>query len=546
MKRAIKTHLVDFVAILVLILLAIVVSAYVLNHERLPLPFINPSTFALNADFSSAKAVTAGQGQSVQVSGVIVGSISGVHVDSDGTAEVQMTVNQQYKHLIHTDATALLRPKTGLDDMFIQLNPGTRTAPLAKPGFTIPVSQTNPVVDPDEILSSLDADTRAYLDLLVNGAGQGLKGKGGSELAQVLERFLPTHRSLAELNSVVAERGHDLQSLIHSLQVLNTAVATKRSQLVSLVDASSKVFHAFALANRNVSRAVADLPGTLNQTTSTLGKVQRFANLLAPATRNLLPAARAIPAANAATISLARPITPVLEKEIRPFVRDARPLVRNLKPASNKLAKATPNLSKTFNVLNHLFNILGYFPGGQQHGYLWWLAWGSHDARTLFSVQDANGDFRPLFLQASCATYGQIVQNLGPLSSLALNLAPILGSTKLCPNGGKALDSSMKAYEMSLGAKAQSTSGSSYGSGGSSSSTGGGSGTTVSSSDSSTGASSRSSSGGGSGSPSSLLNTVTSTLGSATHQGGASSALASAAGSGSSTAGSGSSTKSGG
>ena len=68
------------------------------------------------------------------------------------------------------------------------------------------------------------------------------------------------------------------------------------------------------------------------------------------------------------------------------------------------LAAATPNLTKVFTVLNHFGNMLGYNPGNTEHGYLWWLAWLDHNARTLFSVQDANGDFRPLFLQASCAT----------------------------------------------------------------------------------------------------------------------------------------------
>jgi phospholipid/cholesterol/gamma-HCH transport system substrate-binding protein len=432
MKRAIKNHAIDFTAIVVLVILAIVVSGFILDHERLSLPFISQTTFPLNAEFSSAKAVTAGQGQTVDVSGVVIGSIAGVKVNPDGTADVQMNIDNQYKHLIHQDATALLRPKTGLDDMYVELNPGTPSSPMAKPGFTIPVANTNPVVDPDEVLSALDADTREYLQLLVNGAGQGLQGKGGSELAQVLERFLPTHRDLARLNSVVAQRGDALKSLIHSLQVLNTQLATKRSQIVQLIDTSSKVFHAFANANQGVSRAVADLPGTLNQTTATLQKVRTFADLLAPATRNLLPAASAIPAANAATISLAKPITPVLRDQIRPFVIAARPLVRNLRPASLHLAKATPDLSRVFNVLNHLFNILGYAPGGGQHGYLWWLAWGSHDARTLFSVQDANGDFRPLFLQASCATYAQLANNI-PGSEAVLNVTGLLTSKTLCP-----------------------------------------------------------------------------------------------------------------
>ncbi len=70
MKRAIKTHLTDFIALVVLIALAVVVAGYVLSHERLQLPFIGTSTYTLNAELSTGQAVTPGQGQSVRVSGV--------------------------------------------------------------------------------------------------------------------------------------------------------------------------------------------------------------------------------------------------------------------------------------------------------------------------------------------------------------------------------------------------------------------------------------------------------------------------------------------
>lgn len=447
MKRAIKNHAMDFAAIVVLLVLAIVVSGYILNHERLRFPFIQSSPYVINATFSSAKAVTPGQGQSVRVSGVQVGSVGNVSIQG-GNAIVQLDISPQYKNLIHTNATALLRPKTGLDDMFVEVDPGGSPAPVAQQGFTIPVSNTNPVVDPDEILSSLDADSREYLELLVNGAGAGLQGKGGGELAGLLERFLPTHQALARLNRVVAERGTALQQLVHSLQVLNAALAVKQQQIVQLVGSSDKVFTAFANANHGVSQSVAELPATLQQATVTLQKVQQFANILAPATRNLLPAVSEIPAANAATISLAKPITPVLRTEIRPFVVAAQPLVRNLVPASKNLATATPNLSSAFTVLNHLFNDLGYSPGGGQHGYLWWLAWADHNARTLFSIQDANGDFRPLFLQASCATYSQIVANLGSEAAMALNVVPtMLTAAGLCPDGATQLAAAMKTYD---------------------------------------------------------------------------------------------------
>jgi phospholipid/cholesterol/gamma-HCH transport system substrate-binding protein len=455
-KRAIKNHALDFTAIIVLIVISIAVAGYILNHERLRFPFIQSSPYVLNAEFSTGQAVTPGQGQTVRVSGVQIGQVGNVTL-KDGVAVVQLNIDPKYKNVVHKDWTALLRPKTGLKDMFVEMQPppGGSHMPVAPQGYTIPVADTNPDVNPDEILASLDADTRQYLDLLVNGAGQGLKGPGGSELAGLLERFLPTHQDLARLNSVVAERGAALRQLIHSLQVLNTALAVNRAQIVQLIDSSSKVFHAFANANQNVSRAVADLPGTLQQTTTTLQKVQTFANIVAPATHNLLPAVSEIPAANAATIDLAHgvasPAHPVIRTEIRPFVVAARPLVRNLRPASNNLATATPNLSKTFGVLNALFNELGYSPGGGQHGYLWWLAWADHNARSVFATQDANGDFRQLFLQASCDSLAQIAQGI-PGSEAVLGVTGVLTSANLCPKQAAANRSAYAQWQQSQGA----------------------------------------------------------------------------------------------
>jgi len=452
-KRAIRTHLTDFAAILLLLALSIVVAGYILSHERFHFPFIESSPFTVNAEFSTAQAVTPGQGQSVRVSGVQIGLIGNVTL-KNGIAHVQLQIDDQYKHLIHTNATALLRPKTGLKDMFIEVDPGAKPAPVVKPGWTMPVSNTLPDVDFDEILSSLDGDTRNYLNLLVNGAGAGLQGKGGDELAQVFERFEPTHQDLARLNRAVAVRGTNLRQLVNSLQRLNTALATKQGQIIQLVDSSATVFRAFASQDTNISRAIVDLPGTLQQTAATLNKVQAFAKLLGPTAANLLPAARSLPAANAAITALAKPSAPIVQSQIRPFVVAARPLVRNLEPAATNLAAATPNISKTFDVLNRFVNMLGYNPGDTEHGYLWWLAWLDHNARTLFSVQDANGDFRPLFLQASCATYTQLVNSLNLASNglgsefeSVLNLSPILTTAGVCPTQAAADQADYKNYQ---------------------------------------------------------------------------------------------------
>jgi phospholipid/cholesterol/gamma-HCH transport system substrate-binding protein len=445
MKRAIKNHLADFIAILVLIVLAIVVTGYILHNEGLRFPLIQSSEFTINAQFSNAQAVTPGQGQSVRVSGVQVGVLSGVTV-KNGYAIVKMSVDPKYRHLIHTDATAVLRPKTGLQDMFVELSPGTAGAPIAKPGYTIPLPQTDPEVNVDEILSSVDADTRQYLDLLVNGAGAGLKGQGNN-LAGVLNRFQPTHQDLARLNSAVAVRGRDLQQLVNSLRRLNDALVAKQTQITQLVDSSSSVFGALASEDGNISRAVADLPSTLHQTTTTLAKVQTFAQQLGPTATKLLPAAQALPAANAALAALAKPSAPIIQNQIRPFVVAARPVVRDLRPASNNLAKATPNLSNTFAVVNHFLNLVGYNPGGDQHGYLWWLAWLGHIGRTLFAVQDGNGDYRQAFAQLSCSTIAQVLDSANPALLQLYNLVPVLSDLSLCPAQASAISAAYRRYQ---------------------------------------------------------------------------------------------------
>ena len=353
---AIRKHMRDFVAIVALIAIAAGVSGYVLLHQRLRFPFIQPKPFELNAEFSTAQAVIAGQGQTVRVSGVRIGDIGDVQL-KDGHAVVQMQIDPEYADMIHTDATALLRPKTGLKDMFVELNPGTDRAPLAHKGWTLPISRTEPDVNPDEILSELDDDTRDYLRLLISGAGRGLEGRA-PELRDVFARFEPTHRDLARVNGAVAERRQNLKHLIASLSKLNRELASRDDDLAGLVDSSAAVMRAFASEQAQVSSAVRELPSTLSQTTDTLNRVGAFARILRPTAQNLRPAARALDPANDAVRPLALDTTPELRDDIRPFVREARPLARDLRPTAQRLSASIPDLTQDIAHINRFFNML--------------------------------------------------------------------------------------------------------------------------------------------------------------------------------------------
>jgi phospholipid/cholesterol/gamma-HCH transport system substrate-binding protein len=438
MMTAIRKRAGDFAAVVVLVIIAAAVGGYILSNQRLRFPFIEEEPFQLKAAFSTAQAVTPGQGQTVRMAGVRLGDISKVELEN-GQAIVTMDIDPEYDDLVHTDAKALLRPKTGLKDMFIEIDPGSSAAPVAKEGWTLPIQNTLPDVNPDEVYSALDADTRDYLKLLVNGAGQGLD-KRGRDLEEVFARFEPTYRDIAKVTSQVEKRRSNLRRLTNSLQRLNTELATRDDDLAQLVSASAAVFRAFASEEGNISLAIQRFPGALRQTTSTLGRVERFAKVLRPTAEKLRPAVRALNRANGSLTPFAREAEPILRRQIRPFVRAARPVVRDLKTPADQLADATPDLTRSFTVLNHLFDLFSYNPGGREgpekagreEGYLFWIAWVTHQTVSVFSTGDAHGSYRPVFVGGPCGVLEGLLAEDPTGTFSNLNLGAILGAGGAC------------------------------------------------------------------------------------------------------------------
>jgi phospholipid/cholesterol/gamma-HCH transport system substrate-binding protein len=411
-----------------------------LSHQRLRFPLIQSQPMEIKADFSTGQAVIPGQGQTVRVAGVKIGDIGTVSL-KDGRAIVSLEIDDKYKHLLHQDATALLRPKTGLKDMFIEVDPGSDKSPLMTAGDHIPITNTAPDINPDEILSALDTDTRSYLQLLINGAGKGLAGHG-TDLRNIFKRFEPLHRDLARVSSAIAERRHNMKRLIHNYAALVDELSTKDHDLRTLVEASNTVFKQFAAEDQNISATVGRLPGALNQTASTLQKVSTLSQQLQPTLRGLVPVFQQIDKTNHEVLPFVREATPEIKNQIRPFVKTARPYVRNLRPASQNLSTASPDLSNAFKELNRFFNMLAYNPGGAEklasptdtkrdEGYQFWLAWVAHVTDSMFSTSDASGPFRRAITTIDCNTLRSAVgaTALEPL----LNLTDVFNDPGLCP-----------------------------------------------------------------------------------------------------------------
>ena len=446
MRHAIRKHLRDFVAVLALVAVGVGVGGYLLANQRLRFPIIEEEPFTVWVELENAQAVTPGQGQTVRVSGMRVGDIGTVELQ-DGVARVRLDLDKKYEGLVRRDATALLRPRTGLKDMFLALDPGSPDQPALPEDGVIPLSSTARDVNPDEVLSVLDRDTRDYLKLLINGAGKGLEGRGG-DLREVFRRLGPLHRDLARLNRVVATRRENLARLIHNYGSTIERLGREDRDLAQLVTSSREVFTRLAAQDTEISEAVERLPDALAQTEATLRRVNELGAVAGPAFEALRPAVRELDDANAELRPLAEEIEPVLRERIRPFVRDARPYIRDLRPAARDLAEASPDLRESFFELNRFFNMAAYNPNGaeeltgdlerdtaREEGLLYWLAWIAKNTNSLFATGDAQGPIRRFVVLASCSTYRGLVQEPGgaALVEELLGVGDVLADNGLCP-----------------------------------------------------------------------------------------------------------------
>jgi phospholipid/cholesterol/gamma-HCH transport system substrate-binding protein len=407
MGTAIRKHLRDFVAITLLLVVSLAAAYVIVQNQRLRIPILEEKPFELKAEFQTAQAVVPGQGQTIRVAGVKIGDVEDVSLE-DGEAIVTFGLDRDYLP-IYKDATILLRPQTGLKDMFFEMDPGTKAAGVIDEGGTVPLENTAPDVNLDQLLNGLDSDTQAYLRLLLVGAGKGLEGEG-KNLGKVLGSLGPLTRDLDRVNSKVAERKDNLRRLITNFNTLTLEVGKSQQTITELVKSSSTALGAIAEQDPSVQRAIQLLPGTLEQSTETLNNVAAFADQLGPAFGDLRPFARNLDELNASTKKLALRTTPVIKDQIRPFVRSARAPVRDLDTAAKRFARATPKLTVVGKKINRLGNMAAYNPHGAEppgtpgrdEGYLFWAAWLGHNSGSVFQVQDAHGVDRRIYLTLGC------------------------------------------------------------------------------------------------------------------------------------------------
>jgi len=274
-------------------IVALAVFTY-LGFTKFANPFATPYT--LHAIFSNANGLR--PNSLVRIAGVNVGKVqsiapaSGCKAGSQqqcSVADVTMTVDNAGLP-IHQNATLAIRPRIFLEgNFFVDLRPGTPSAPTAPSGYTFPVQQGVEPVQFDQLLTSLQSDTRHNLQILLAQYGTAVK-QGGPAYNASIPYWLPAYKySAIVAHDILGIQPHDLSTFISQSGTVAGALDAHPQQLQGLITDFNTTAGAFARQNVALEQAVSALPHALGAATPALNALnaafpplRRFARALIP------------------------------------------------------------------------------------------------------------------------------------------------------------------------------------------------------------------------------------------------------------------------
>lgn len=393
----------DTIAIAVLLLIGVVMTLWIFTQQKASLPSWTPLVgkdfVHVTAEFTSAQAVMPGQGQAVDIAGIQVGMVTSVDLE-EGHAVVGMDIEPKYMDLIHPDATLLLRPKTNLNDMVVEIDPGKARGHI-EDGYNFPLAQTEPNVNFDAFLSTLDADTRQYLQLLVAGGAQGIGGHA-SQLSGAFRRLQPFAHYIADLNRAVAKRRVALARVIHDFGLLVTELGRHDAELERFVSGSKAGLGNFANQQKSIQRVLIEFPATLAVGEAGLASSNRFSVVARPALLGLIPQAQALGPAFKANERFFAQTTAPIRDQIRPFTRQIRPFLTHAKQGAAPFEKSVRGFGNSLGAFNSFLNELAFKPKGPKQSFLFYLPWVNHNINATYNLADPAGPVGRGLVMISC------------------------------------------------------------------------------------------------------------------------------------------------
>ena len=285
------------------------------------------------------------EGSQVRVAGVTVGKVKSIESVTGGKSGegAIVTMEVEDKGLpLHEDMTMKVRPRIFLEgNWFVDVSPGSPSAPLYEEGDMVPVQQTAAPVQFGQVLTALQSDTREDLQIVLDEYGRALCGKdvkkecrsaGAAGYNRSIEYWEPAFKNSAIVNqAMLGEEEHDLSNYIKGADRFARGINRDPEALKSLITDLATTAQAFAADEQKLSDTIEELPLTLIAGRRALGELNEAFPPLRRLVADLRPTVRASGPALDAQYPLIQQLRKfVSEPELKGLVRDLRRTVPDL------------------------------------------------------------------------------------------------------------------------------------------------------------------------------------------------------------------------
>jgi virulence factor Mce-like protein len=275
---------------------------------------LRPQGYRFEATFQEASLLV--EQADVRIAGLNVGKVISKELDRDaGRTIAEIELDEEFAPIAR-DTRVKLREKALLGETYVELAPGSPSAPRLGDGERLPAAAQEESVQIDEIVRIFDADTRRAFRGWIHELARAIEKGRGTDVNAALGHLPNFVASGEDVLRVLADEQPVLERLIRNGGRALGAVNERRGQLRELIVNANDTMEALASRNESLADAVFVLPTFLDESRATLARLRGFA------------------------------------QDTRPLVRDLQPVARELRPTLEDVGRLGPELRQVFRNLS--------------------------------------------------------------------------------------------------------------------------------------------------------------------------------------------------
>jgi phospholipid/cholesterol/gamma-HCH transport system substrate-binding protein len=274
----------------------------------------------------------------VKVAGVPVGVVSSVDRSGDGSALVELKVDDGVTAKLGAAPGAALRPTTILGGKYyVELVPGGGRSTFAG---TIPVERTKTPVELQQLADALQPDAVKGIRSATQNFDDTLRAGGKAAIEDLLADAPDTLDATTPVLQGLqgTDPRTDLTNLVHGFESTARVLTEQPGQLDSIVRNLQQVTSTLGNRRADIATAIADLPRTLDNADDGLAHLGVTLSKLRDTADPARPVARELDAFLAHADPVLAKTRPLLT-DVRGLLTDAQPLVEQLVPTAQGTTK---------------------------------------------------------------------------------------------------------------------------------------------------------------------------------------------------------------